>query len=94
MLVLSVLIGLAGLVGAQEDCPGYRASNVQQTDHGLTADLQLAGAACNIFGLDLPNLTLTVEYQTGSSGINRRSRNTFPNSSISFETPCYHPGHE
>ena len=48
-------------------CPGYAASNVQKTDSGLTADLKLAGAACNAYGDDLTDLKLTVEYQTGRS---------------------------
>lgn len=46
-------------------CPGYKASNVQQTYNGLTADLTLAGEPCNAYGKDLQDLTLTVEYQTG-----------------------------
>ncbi|KAF6218041.1 hypothetical protein HO133_006453 [Letharia lupina] len=47
-------------------CPGYTASNVAQTDSGLTASLTLAGDACNVYGYDLPDLTLLVEYQTDS----------------------------
>lgn len=56
----------AALVAAQDlaSCPGYSASNIQQTGNGLTADLSLAGNACNAYGTDLPNLTLTVEYQS------------------------------
>ncbi len=46
-------------------CPGYFATNVKKTSNGLTADLTLAGPACNTFGNDLENLTLQVEYQTG-----------------------------
>ena len=46
-------------------CPGYTASNVQTTSSGLTADLALAGKACNVYGTDLEDLTLTVEYQAG-----------------------------
>ena len=46
-------------------CPGYKASNVVQTDSGLTASLTLAGDACNVYGYDLPDLTLLVQYQTG-----------------------------
>lgn len=61
---LTTLLGV-GLVAAQQSCPGYTASNIQQSGVGLTADLQLAGPACNIYGLDLPQLTLTVEYQSG-----------------------------
>lgn len=45
-------------------CPGYKASNVKNTTSGLTADLTLAGTACNVYGTDLTDLTLTVEYQT------------------------------
>ena len=46
-------------------CPGYTASDVAQTDSGLTASLTLAGDGCNVFGYDLPDLTLLVQYQTG-----------------------------
>ena len=48
-----------------DNCPGYTASNVVTTHTGLTADLNLAGTACNIFGYDLGGLKLEVEYQTG-----------------------------
>lgn len=47
-------------------CPGYAASNVQTSSTGLTADLTLAGTACNVYGDDLQNLTLTVAYETDS----------------------------
>lgn len=47
------------------DCPGYRASNVVETETGLTADLTLAGAACNVYGRDLENLKLSVNYDNG-----------------------------
>lgn len=46
-------------------CPGYKASNVQTSSTRLTASLSLAGTACNTYGTDLTDLTLTVEYQTG-----------------------------
>lgn len=46
-------------------CPGYKASDVQKNANGMTAKLTLAGAACNVYGNDLTDLTLTVEYQTG-----------------------------
>ena len=45
-------------------CPGYKASNVQTSATGMTADLTLAGPACSVYGEDLKDLTLTVEYQT------------------------------
>lgn len=46
-------------------CPGYKASNVKTTSTGLTADLTLAGAACDVYGDDLTDLTLEVSYDTG-----------------------------
>ncbi|KAI1389954.1 glycoside hydrolase family 31 protein [Hypoxylon trugodes] len=45
-------------------CPGYTASNVIKTASGLTADLTLAGEACNVYGTDLKDLTLEVSYDT------------------------------
>ncbi|KAH8601722.1 glycoside hydrolase family 31 protein [Bisporella sp. PMI_857] len=45
-------------------CPGYKATNIKTTLSSLTADLTLAGKACNVYGDDLKSLTLTVEYQT------------------------------
>ncbi|KAI0179275.1 glycoside hydrolase family 31 protein [Hypoxylon sp. FL1284] len=45
-------------------CPGYTASNVVTTASGLTADLTLAGDACNVYGTDLQDLTLEVSYET------------------------------
>lgn len=48
-----------------ESCPGYAASNVVKTDSTLTADLTLAGSACNVYSDDLQDLKLLVEYQTG-----------------------------
>ena len=46
-------------------CPGYSASNVQTSATGITADLALAGLACNSYGKDIENLRLTVNYDTG-----------------------------
>ncbi|KAK8860067.1 alpha-glucosidase [Apiospora arundinis] len=43
-------------------CPGYTASNVQQSSNGLIASLKLAGDACNSFGRDIDELKLTVNY--------------------------------
>lgn len=53
-------------VNAQTVCPGYLASDVQTSGTGLTASLNLAGAGCNLYGNDIENLTLTVEYQDTS----------------------------
>ncbi|KAK2600207.1 hypothetical protein QQS21_005081 [Conoideocrella luteorostrata] len=49
---------------ALANCPGYKASNVRTSDNGLTADLSLAGTACNVYGTDLKNLILEVTYET------------------------------
>lgn len=57
----------AGLVTRDAaTCPGYKATNVK-TEQGsiVSADLTLAGAACNVYGTDLDNLVLQVEYETG-----------------------------
>jgi alpha-glucosidase len=51
-------------VDAQTACPGYSASNVQQNIHGFTASLSLAGAPCNVYGTDVDELSLSVEYQS------------------------------
>jgi alpha-glucosidase len=51
---------------AVDSCPGYTASNVVTTDSSLTADLTLAGAACNAYSDDIKDLKLLVEYQTGT----------------------------
>ena len=48
-----------------DDCPGYSASNVTQSGNSLTASLSLAGDACNVYGNDISDLSLLVEYQTG-----------------------------
>ncbi|KAF2867601.1 alpha-glucosidase [Massariosphaeria phaeospora] len=49
-----------------DECPGYKASNVQRSDNGFTADLSLAGSGCNLHGEDLKDLKFLVEYQTDS----------------------------
>ncbi|PKS05659.1 hypothetical protein jhhlp_008178 [Lomentospora prolificans] len=45
-------------------CPGYKVTRQWETKSGFYADLSLAGTACNVFGIDLPDLKLEVEYQT------------------------------
>ncbi|KAL4787950.1 glycosyl hydrolases family 31-domain-containing protein [Aspergillus varians] len=67
-LLLWPLLALAGGVSGQEpldNCPGYRATNVEERSRGLTADLTLAGAPCNAYGTDIENLRLEVDYETG-----------------------------
>jgi alpha-glucosidase len=64
-----VIGSIAGIAVARaatvDNCPGYKASNVVKGDSYLTADLQLAGTACNVYGDDIEHLKLLVEYQTG-----------------------------
>lgn len=52
----------------QEDravsCPGYTASEVVETEEGVTAVLTLAGDACDAYGRDRRSLKLSVEYQS------------------------------
>ncbi|KAI9931271.1 hypothetical protein ASPWEDRAFT_101185 [Aspergillus wentii DTO 134E9] len=50
-------------INAQSVCPGYKASNLQNTTRGFTASLALAGEPCNVYGTDVDFLTLSVEYQ-------------------------------
>ena len=50
-------------------CPGYAASNVVKTDSSLTADLTLAGEACNVYSDDIKDLKLVVEYQTSKCSL-------------------------
>lgn len=47
-------------------CPGYKASRVKTSATGLTAELTLAGKACNVYGTDLKDLILQVTYETGT----------------------------
>jgi hypothetical protein len=73
MVALSLsLLGLLGVAAAVwvnpatlDACPGYNATNVQSYGSTLTADLSLAGEACNVFGPDIKKLKLEVTYETG-----------------------------
>jgi alpha-glucosidase len=49
-----------------DDCPGYTLSNLVQSQSSWTADLTLSGDACNVYGEDINDLKLLVEYQTGA----------------------------
>ncbi|KAH3949249.1 alpha-glucosidase [Parastagonospora nodorum] len=53
-------------VNAQNVCPGYTASALEQDDQGLSAVLTLAGKPCNVYGTDIDVLSLKVEYQSNS----------------------------
>ena len=45
-------------------CPGYKATSVHTLGSTLTANLVLAGTACNVFGPDIEKLKLEVTYET------------------------------
>lgn len=68
-LVLAAVIATTALSASLEKCPGYKVSNIRDNGHTLEADLRLAGEACNVYGEDLRQLKLRVEYQTSTSPI-------------------------
>lgn len=49
---------------AQTECPGYIASDIHEDAFGFTARLKLAGKRCNVYGTDVEDLNLTVQYQS------------------------------
>lgn len=50
-------------IDPQNACHHHRVSNVKEHKYGLTADLDLQGRECNVYGRDVPELRLVVEYQ-------------------------------
>ncbi|KAJ3486564.1 hypothetical protein NLI96_g4155 [Meripilus lineatus] len=48
-------------------CPGYKVTHAKSTASSLSADLILAGGACNVFGKDVSQLKLDVTYETNPS---------------------------
>lgn len=48
------------------NCKGYNAHNVSYTATGLNAHLSLVGTPCNSYGYDIPELYLSVNYDTGT----------------------------
>jgi alpha-glucosidase len=50
-------------IDAQSVCPGYKASNIVENSYGFSARLSLAGKACNVYGTDIDNLNLDVQFQ-------------------------------
>ncbi|KAF2753996.1 alpha-glucosidase [Pseudovirgaria hyperparasitica] len=47
-----------------DQCPGYRITNVSKTSDSVTADLFLAGDACNTYGYDIEALKLQVNWES------------------------------
>ncbi|KAJ6468608.1 glycosyl hydrolases family 31-domain-containing protein [Mycena vitilis] len=64
-------------------CPGYSLQGLATTENGLTAKLNLAGAACDLFGADVANLTIEVTYETGT----RLHVNIFDTANSQFTLP-------
>jgi hypothetical protein len=46
---------------------GYTVASSKETEHGMTAELKLAGSEVNAFGKDIHDLVLEVEYQSKHS---------------------------
>lgn len=65
-----------GLTTGTSKCAGYKAGNVKNTRTGVTATLSLIGKGCAVYGEDLKELTLTVDYETGMW--------SFPSAQLSF----------
>ena len=63
-LPLVASLAIAATAAGVEKCPGYVATNIKDNGATLTANLRLAGTACNAYGYDLKDLLLKVEYQT------------------------------
>lgn len=71
-------------------CKGYKAQNVKESSTGLTATLTLIGEGCGIYGPDIQELKLEVDYQTGRPPVSHLlspSCLLFPQSSS--ESPPY-----
>ena len=92
-MYLRTLLASIGLLAAasaapssagNKTCPGYAASNVKKTTTGLTADLNLNGKACNLYGTDLDDLVLEVEYQTCESTYQAQTLVTNPSKRADF----------
>lgn len=68
LLALSAIFTFAYALNVDTEfgsCLGYNVTKVTETVHGLQADLSINGDGCQVYGPDVANLTLLVEYQTG-----------------------------
>ncbi|KAJ7240162.1 glycosyl hydrolases family 31-domain-containing protein [Mycena haematopus] len=80
---IAVVEGRLVNTSATGTCPGYSLHSLSQTANGLTAKLNLAGAACNLFGEDVANLTIQVTYETET----RLHVNIFDTANSQFTIP-------
>lgn len=69
-----LVLGIAGAAAGSavvkravdlESCPGYVVGNVKEGSGGLTAELRMEGTPCDVYGRDLRDLKVEVEFQTG-----------------------------
>ncbi|KAK6544286.1 hypothetical protein TWF694_000988 [Orbilia ellipsospora] len=72
-------------VDAQAVCPGYKLMHMRETKSGVDARLYLAGKACNVYGTDIDQLQLRVQYQTRD----RLSVQIFPANIPEGQEPWY-----
>ena len=66
--ILTFLVLQAEPIASQsiESCPGYVVNSYESSGDIITANLELAGTACNVYGNDIKSLKLLVEYQSSS----------------------------
>lgn len=65
--LLQVAVATITSSGELDACPGYKAENIVDHGHLLSADLVLNGRPCNIYGDDIHKLHLQVTYESGES---------------------------
>ena len=63
VLASSIAFGATGAVDL-DACPGYKATHVVTNGPTLSAELTLAGKACNVYGPDVKKLSMEVTYET------------------------------
>ena len=84
----------------QDVCPGYTAVNVQKSKNGFTADLNLAGEPCDVYGNDVKHLSLSVQFQADNRinvqiqprYIGRDNETWFVLPDVLVERPVVEPG--
>ncbi|KAF5392729.1 hypothetical protein D9757_000858 [Collybiopsis confluens] len=64
ILLAQFTLGTSVEPSVLDACPGYDVQNPATKGASFTADLVLAGKACNVFGNDLTALDLAVTYET------------------------------
>lgn len=63
---IALYCSFIGVYARPDNCPGYSASKAVRDPSSFQAELHLIGPGCSIFGPDLPQLGIRVEYQTGT----------------------------